>query len=184
MDDICKCGGSPASRRASHRASQAPRSRTRSRTDNSGTTVEAVARYRSGTRERRESTACASSRTSYAATRAHALFAQFCGVSCVRRRQRAHDHVDVRQCGEHIDPYDFAKPAFHAIALHGRVRIFRHDDPCPGVTQKGSDEPNLEMRGSESLPLQADSLERAVPRKPKGSREAATVRCLRTSTGV
>jgi hypothetical protein len=112
------------------------------------------------------------------------LLAQLSDTGRVRRRQRAHDNVDVRQRREHIDPYDFAKPPFHAIALDSGVRILRHDDPGPGVTQKGSDEPNLEMRGSESLPLQADSLECAFPREPNGSREAATVRCLRTSTGV
>ena len=52
------------------------------------------------------------------------------------------------------------------------------------MTQKGSDVPNLEMRGSDSLPLQADRLERAFPRQPKAAREAAMVRCPRTSTAA
>ena len=83
-----------------------------------------------------------------------------------------------------MEPYDFPEPPFHAIAIDGGVRILRHDDSCPGVTQKGSDVPNLEICGPESLPLQADCLKRAFPRQPIGAREAAAVRSLRTSTGV
>lgn len=83
-----------------------------------------------------------------------------------------------------MQPYDFAELAFHAIAIDGRVRVLRHDDPGPGVTQKGSDVPNLEIGGSESLPLQANCVERAFPRQPIGSRKTAAVRSLRTSTGV
>jgi hypothetical protein len=64
------------------------------------------------------------------------------------------------------------------------VRILRHDDAGPRMTQKGSDVPNLEMRGSDSLPLQAYRLERPFPRQPVGSRKAAMVRCPRTSTAV
>ena len=52
------------------------------------------------------------------------------------------------------------------------------------MTQKGNDIPNLEMRGSDSLPLQADRLERAFLRQPVGAREAAMVRCPRTSTAA
>ena len=51
-----------------------------------------------------------------------------------------------------------------AIAIHRRVRIARHDDARSGMTQKGSDEPNLEVRGSDSLPLQTNRLERARSR--------------------
>jgi hypothetical protein len=119
-----------------------------------------------------------------AAARANALLTQRDDVRGVRRRQRAHDQIDVRQGREHVEPYDFAKPAFHAIAIHRGMRILRHDDSSPGVTQKGSDVPDLEMRGAESLPFQADCIERAFPREPAGSREAAAVRSLRTSTGV
>ena len=119
-----------------------------------------------------------------ATARAHALLAKFDDVCRVRRWKRAYDDVDIRQTREHVDTYDFAKPAFHAIAIDPRVRILRHDDAGPGVTQKGSDVPNLDMRGSDSLPFQADRLERAFPRQPKATRKAATVRCRRTSTAV
>jgi hypothetical protein len=54
---------------------------------------------------------------------------------------------------QHIQTYDFAQPAFHTISLDRRMRVARHDDARPGMTQKGSDVPNLEMRGPDSLPL-------------------------------
>jgi hypothetical protein len=102
----------------------------------------------------------------------------------IRRRKGTDNHVDVRQGGKHLEPYDFSKPAFHAIAINSGVRVARHNDPSPGMMQKGSDVPNLEMRGSDSLPLHADRIERALPRQPIGTREAAMVRCRRTSTAV
>ena len=123
---------------------------------------------------------CASNTTA----RTHALLAKFDDTRRVRRWKRPHDDVDIRQTREHVDPYDFAEPAFHTIAIHAGVRVLRHDDAGPGMTQKGSDVPNLDMRGSDSLPLQADRLERAFPRQPKAARKAATVRCRRTSTEV
>lgn len=83
-----------------------------------------------------------------------------------------------------MEPYDFPKPAFHAVAIDGGMRVLRHDDPGPGMTQKGSDVANLEIRGSESLPLQANCVERAFPRQPIGPRKAAAVRFLRTSKEV
>ena len=109
----------------------------------------------------------------YATAHAHALLTEFDDAGSVRRRKCPHDDVDVRQHREHVDPYDFAKPAFHAIAIDGGVRVPRHDDARPGVTQKGSDIPNVKVRGSDSLPLQADRLERAFPRQPVGARKAA-----------
>jgi hypothetical protein len=102
----------------------------------------------------------------------------------VRRRERAHDHIDVGEHGEHVETYDFAKAAFHAIAIDGGVRVPRHDDSRSRMTKKGSDVPNLEVRGSESLPVQPDRFERAFPRQPICARKAATVRCPRTSTAV
>ncbi|HEX7545830.1 MAG TPA: hypothetical protein VF368_03815, partial [Gemmatimonadaceae bacterium] len=89
-----------------------------------------------------------------------------------------------RQNGEHVESYDFAKAAFHAITIDGGVRVSRHDDSRPGMAQKGNDEPNIEVRGSEPLPVQADLLERVLPRQPTSTRKAAIVRCLRTSTAV
>jgi hypothetical protein len=152
--------------------------------DNSGTTMEALARERSGTRERKGWGSGASGRATNTTARAHALFTQRRNIGAVRGRKRSHNDIDIRQGREHIEPYDFAKPAFHAVAIDGVVRILRHDDAGPGMTQKGSDVPNLEMRGSDSLPFQADRLERAFPRQPMAARKAAMVRCPRTSTAA
>ena len=184
MDDTSRCGGPPASCRAMLRISPAPRSRRPSTTDNSGTTAEAAARYLSGTHERRARGCGASSRPADAAAHAHTLLAERREIRFVRRRQRANDDVDVRQRRKHVNPYDFAKPAFHEVSGDRRMRILRHDDAGPGVTQKGSDVSNLEIRGSASLPLKANRVERAFPRQPIGPRKAAAVRLLRTSTEV
>ena len=170
--------------RAAHRASPMPQRRTRNTTDNSGTKVEAAARYPSDTRERRESAGGASSRPVDATACANTLFAKSCTVRCVRRRQCAHDDVHIRQHREHVQPYDFPEPAFHAIAIDGGLRVLRHDDSGPGMTQKGSDVPNLEICGSDPLPLQPNCVKRAFPRQPIGARKRAAVRFLRTSTGV
>jgi hypothetical protein len=152
--------------------------------DNSGTKVEAAARCRPDMRERTEQGSGASRCPLNATARANALLTEFRDTSRVRRWKSSHDQVNIRQGREHIEPYDFAKPAFHTIAIDGGVRISRHDDACPGMTQKGSDVANLEVRGSDSLPLQADRVERAFPRQPIGAREAAMVRCPRTSTAA
>ena len=184
MDDTGRSGESPASPRAARRASPAPRLRTPSTMDNSGTTAEVAARWPSGTRGRKISARAASHRALDARACPDELRAEFLHRGPVRRRKRAHDEVDVRQGGEHVETYDLAKTAFHAVAIDGGVRIARHDDPHPGMTQKGSDVPNLEVRSSESLPLQADRLERALPRQPPGAWKAAMIRRPRTSTEV
>jgi hypothetical protein len=85
--------------------------------DNSGTTAEGAVRYRSDTRERTRRERGASGRALNSAARMHALLTKFRGASRVRRWKCAHDDVDVWQGREHIQPYDFAQPAFHAIAI-------------------------------------------------------------------
>jgi hypothetical protein len=132
--------------------------------DNTGTKMEAAVKEQSGTREQKARESGASRRAPNATTRANALFAKFGDAGTVGRWKRSHHDIDVWQSREHFQPYDFAKPAFHTVAVDRRVRILRNDDTRSGMTQKGSDVPNLKMRGSDSLPLQADRLERAFPR--------------------
>jgi hypothetical protein len=112
------------------------------------------------------------------------LLAKFRNIGAVRRRKRPYHDIDPWQGRKHVEPYDFAKPAFHPVAIDGGVRVSRHDDARPWMTQKGSDVPNLEMRGSDSLPLQADRFERAFPCQTESAWKAAMVRCPRTSTVV
>jgi hypothetical protein len=155
--------------------------------DNSGTKKEAAARYRPDTHEQKRSR-CRASRcvpgTLNATAHANALLAKFRDAGNICRRQRAHDHIDIRKSREHIESYDLAEPPFHPVAIDCGMRIPRHYDTCPGMMQKGSDVPNLEMRGSDSLPLQADRLERAFSRQSESTRKAAVVRCPRISTAV
>jgi hypothetical protein len=89
--------------------------------DNSGTMAEGAVKYRSDTRGRTIREGGASRRALNSAARADALLAKFRDTRRVRRWKCSHDDVDVWQGGEHIQPYDFAQPAFHAIAIDGRV---------------------------------------------------------------
>jgi hypothetical protein len=50
-------------------------------------------------------------------------------------------------------PYDLPKTPLEAITLHDRTAMLRHDDADSWMTQKGSEDPNLEMFGSSSLPF-------------------------------
>ena len=86
--------------------------------DNSGTKEEATAREPLDTREHRERESAASHHALDTAACPNALLAQFCDISHICRRQRAHDYIDFRKRVEHIYPYDLAKPSFHAIAIH------------------------------------------------------------------
>jgi hypothetical protein len=80
-----------------------------------------LVREPSGRRERKKSESCASRRALNSTARAHALFTQLRHPGRVRRWKRAHDDVDLRQGREHIEPYDFTQPSFHAIAIDGGV---------------------------------------------------------------
>ncbi len=85
---------------------------------------------------------------------------------------------------EHVQPYDFAQATFHAVARDAVVGILGHDDPDPGMTQKGSDVPDLEIRGPESLPLQTNGVELSRTRQARRAREPAVIRPRRTSTAA
>jgi hypothetical protein len=63
--------------------------------------------------------------------------------------------------------------------------VSRNDHAESGVMRKGSDVPNLERSGSESLPFTAYRLEVRRPRQPPGGREAERdLRRQRTSTAA
>ena len=70
-------------------------------------------------------------------------------------RSGAYDDIS-SQCRnerENLAPEDFPKSSFQAVALHDRTPVLRNNDTNPGMTQKGSEEPNLEVFGSSSLPF-------------------------------
>ena len=89
--------------------------------DNSGTRGEASVTEPFDTRERKKLKPCASRRALNSTAGAYTLVAQLRHVGRIRRRKRAHDDIDIRQGREHLEPYDFTEPAFHAIAIDGGV---------------------------------------------------------------
>ena len=176
---------SPASSPGSRRASRAPRPHMRNTMDNSGTPVAGEERSPSGTRGRAEPAFLASAPGPLRQPRVcpHTVLAKFRVRGAVGGRQGAHDDLHSRQQWKYLKPYDFAKAPFQPISLHRTVRVAGHDESHARGMQKGSDVPNLEVRGSESLPLLAYPLELSPSRQPSGARKAA-VRPRRISTGV
>ena len=56
------------------------------------------------------------------------------------------DGVDGREGPQHPGADDLAQPPLEAIPLGRRVPVLRHDEPDPGMTQRGSEYPDLEER--------------------------------------
>ena len=69
-------------------------------------------------------------------------------------RPRSYD--DIRGYGyarQDVEPDDLTQAALQAVAFHDRVAMLGNDDTDPGMTQKGSEDPNFEVFGSSSLPF-------------------------------
>jgi hypothetical protein len=101
----------------------------------------------------------------------------------VRARSGAYNEVS-RQIGnerENITPYDFPESSLQAIALHDGTSVLRNDDTDPWVTQKGSEDPNLEVLGSRSLPFAKDLLQVRSPGQAKPPGIGSALRRRRTS---
>ena len=101
----------------------------------------------------------------------------------IRARSGAYDEVS-RQVGnerEDITPYDFPESSLQTIALHNGPSVFRNDDTNPWVTQKGSEDPNLEVFGSRSLPFAKDFLQVRSPGQTKSPGIGSALRRRRTS---
>ncbi len=157
--------------------------------DNSGTREADGERFPAGMHEQTTPEPVSSPRTRHRLrrrplTQLQALRAQVFNRNAVRRRQCAHNNIHDGQDREHVDPYDFAEPSFHEVAIHGGTPVARHNDADPWGTQKGSDPPNLELRGSDSLPFFAYRLELFLPRQPRRGRKAMSLRRRRTSTAA
>ena len=81
---------------------------------------------------------------------------------------------------ENITPHDFPKPSLQAIPLHNGTPVLRNNDTDPRMTQKGSEEPNLEMFGSSSLPFAKNLLQIRPSRQSVPSRVGSVLRRRRT----
>ena len=88
-----------------------------------------------------------------------------------------------RQAGnerENVAPHDFPESPLQAIALHDRTSVLWNDDADPWVTQKGSENPNLEVFGSSSLPFAKDFLQVRPPGQTKAPGIGSALRRRRT----
>ena len=81
---------------------------------------------------------------------------------------------------ENITPHDFPKPSLQAIPLHDGTPMLRNDDTDPRMTQKGSEEPNLEVFGSSPLPFAKNFLQIRPSRQSVSPRVGSVLRRRRT----
>jgi hypothetical protein len=84
-------------------------------------------------------------------------------------RSGAYNEIDSQYRDERKDitPHDFPKSPLQAIALHNGTPMLWNNDANPRMTQKGSEDPNLEMLGSSSLPFTQDPLQIRPPGQAK-----------------
>lgn len=71
--------------------------------------------------------------------------------------------TELRQERENLASDQLPQAALQAIALHDRMPMLRNDDANPWMTQKGSEDPNLEVFGSSSLPFTQNLLQIRSP---------------------
>lgn len=155
--------------------------------DNNGTPVVEAEKVRPDTRARAKQEAVAPSRSRERddpLAQLYALFLQLHKRRLVRGRPGANHNVERRKKRKDYLPEDLAQASFDSIPIYGVATILGNNDSDSRATKKGSEEPNLEIRGSESLPLLAYRIELSFPREPLGPREASTLRRRRTWRAV
>jgi hypothetical protein len=155
--------------------------------DNSGTPTAAAAKGRPDTRAhtRREVPAWSGThRPDNTLPQAFALLLQIRKLSMVRTRARAKNDIKWWHVWQDRLANDVSQAPFKPIPVNRVSTILRHDNADPWATKKGSGEPNLKVRGPESLPLLAHRLELSFPREPLGSRKAPLLRRRRTWKAV
>jgi hypothetical protein len=92
-------------------------------------------------------------------------------IGCLTRAQRR----------QQLDARELSQATFESVAIHCGMLVTRHDDPNARNAERGSEEPDIEIRGPDSFPLSNDSLYVEAPRQPMLSRKAeAVVTRLRT----
>lgn len=191
MDGSARCVSPRATNLGAHRASRALRWRSANTLDDSGTTRAESAKSppdtRAQTKSARASRRRRRKRDDTTAKRRHRI-TQLREVRRVSARQRI-EH-DIKRCSRRElrrpgGACQFAKSALESIAIDGAVLVTRHHNADAMRVQKGSKDPNLKLRGSDSLPFAADHQEVCRARQPPRRRHAARcLRRLRTSTGA
>jgi hypothetical protein len=214
MGDTARFGGSRASYPAAHHDARALRWRRQSNWDNNGTPREAGDRGLSGTHARPARGAFASGVARPRITGRFESRRLLLRIRSSPIEQLHHDALDIgsqrregcviclrpdpdHDVGRYIDREEarsgqFPQTALHPVALDCRLAKAWYDQPDPSPRafrkdERGSDDPNLECCGSDTLPLFRDVLElRAscdarTSRKPE--RRAGRVRLRRTCPG-
>jgi hypothetical protein len=85
----------------------------------------------------------------------HELQTKYLETRIICLRTRTHDNVN-RHLGKYrknFAAYDLPQSPLQPITIHNRMAIFRDYYSDPRMMQKGSEEPNLEVIGSSSLPF-------------------------------
>jgi len=93
-----------------------------------------------------------------------------------------HDEIrtQLRKEWKDLAPHQLPQAAFQAIAFHDGMPMLRNDDANPWMTQKGSEDPNLEVFGSSSLPFTQDLLQIRPPGETKSPGVGGALRRRRT----
>ena len=89
--------------------------------------------------------------------------------------------TEIRQEREDLASHQLPQATLQAVAFHDRMPVLRNDDANPWMTQKGSEEPNLEVFGSSSLPFAQDLLQIRPPGETQPPRVGGALRRRRTS---
>ena len=102
------------------------------------------------------------------------------GWSCVN-----HD-VEWRCAGKQQHSAKLTKPSFQTISIDGGSAVFRDDETDTSVleTRKGSDSPNIEVFGSESLPCSCDAAQMRATRDAASALKRLGLTRRRTCSGA
>ena len=86
-------------------------------------------------------------------------FLQLLEGGAICRRPGVNYDVERRRSGKEQDSTELPQSPLEAIPLDGGSAVLGNDEADPGVleTRKGSDSPNVQMFGSESLPCSCDA---------------------------
>ena len=88
--------------------------------------------------------------------------------------------IEGPQGSKDLCPHDLPEPALETITRNGGVTVFRNDEPDTRMTQRGSEDSDLEMLGPNSLPLSPYLLNVRTLREPMAPREGESTRRQRT----
>jgi hypothetical protein len=86
---------------------------------------------------------------------------------------------------QQLNARKLAEAALEPVSIHCRVLMTRNHDPDARNAERGSEDPDIEMNGPNSLPLSNDGLNIRTPRQPMPARKVeAVVRRPRTCLAV